>query len=600
MPEHPRNAKPDLPDLRDRMYEPSLEELARRLDPDVGPEEILNQGREGACTGFALAAVINRMSKKPGVPDGCVSPRMLYEMAKRFDEWEGEEYEGSSIRGAIRGWKNSGVCLDKTWPYEQDRPGNLTINRAKEARSCTVGAYYRVRPSVSDFHAALNESGAIAVSAHVHPGWDRPRKTIRFNKERDGGHAFAVVGYNEKGFWVQNSWGRRWGSDGIALWTYEDWAHNVMDAWVVQLALPTPQIFGVKPGASVIAEEAAGTKASVPRAEIAGHFVHVDDGKFKEKGRYWSSNDDVKQTAALIARSDKYDHLLIYAHGGLNAPAASARRVRAMRDPFKRNRIYPYHVMYDTGLGEELKDILLRKGKDAKARVGGLTEWLDRRIEAAARPLGTRLWDEMKNDALIAFEPAGAGTKSLKHFLRELRKPDAKPKKIHLVGHSTGGILIAHLLHALRNEAVPIETCTLLAPACRVDLYNERYLPVLTNKTNLRLGKLDVLNLSKRLERDDNVARIYRKSLLHLVSRAFERSDKPQALLGMEKFADEVDPAGGKTRLVFSDGTSGNVTHSRSHGGFDNDVTTMNHVLRTVLGKMPSATRRFQKEELKY
>ena len=28
---------------------------------------------------------------------------MLYEMAKKYDEWEGEDYVGSSARGAIKG-----------------------------------------------------------------------------------------------------------------------------------------------------------------------------------------------------------------------------------------------------------------------------------------------------------------------------------------------------------------------------------------------------------------------------------------------------------------------------------------------------------------
>jgi hypothetical protein len=45
-----------------------------------------------------------------------------------------------------------------------------------------------------------------------------------------------------------------------------------------------------------------------------------------------------------------------------------------MRDTFKENRVYPYHFMYDTGLMEELRDIVLGKRGDAEARVGGLAE----------------------------------------------------------------------------------------------------------------------------------------------------------------------------------------------------------------------------------
>ena len=96
--------QPDLPDLRDRMYEPHLRQLADELPPPA-PPFILDQGPEGACTGFALAAVINkfkqdRLGPQPRLARGDgASARMLYEMARRYDEWPGEDYPGSSIRG---------------------------------------------------------------------------------------------------------------------------------------------------------------------------------------------------------------------------------------------------------------------------------------------------------------------------------------------------------------------------------------------------------------------------------------------------------------------------------------------------------------------
>jgi hypothetical protein len=284
----PKTARKDLPDLRDRMYEPALIDLEKKIDrPQLPANEILDQGQEGACTGFALAATINLLSQRS---EGSLraSPRMLYEMAKLHDEWEGENYEGSSVRGAIRGWHDNGVTSEGSWPFVMGKPGRLTIKRAKEGRSNTVGAYYRVRPVVSDYHAALNEAGVIVVSAQVHSGWNNPRKKIPFRKRTEGGHAFAVVGYDEEGFWVQNSWGSSWGDGGFALWTYEDWARNVMDAWVVRLALPTPQIFGSPTPSATFNEASIAKKPKVPRAEIAGHFAHIDDGRFKSCGRYWS------------------------------------------------------------------------------------------------------------------------------------------------------------------------------------------------------------------------------------------------------------------------------------------------------------------------
>ena len=108
-----------------------------------------------------------------------------------------------------------------------------------------------------------------------------------------GGHAFAIIGYDQRGFWVQNSWGRGWGLGGRALWTYEDWQQNITDAWVLRLALSTPQVWHLPHEGGSDAGRAQGLfKKSPTRAEIAGHFVHIDDGKFHDNGRYWSNEDE--------------------------------------------------------------------------------------------------------------------------------------------------------------------------------------------------------------------------------------------------------------------------------------------------------------------
>ena len=543
---------------------------------------------------------------------------MLYEMAKRHDEWPGENYSGSSLRGAIHGWKHMGVCADEKWKYSRNpkKKGDLTLERVKDAKKNTLGAYYRLRPEIADYHAAINETGAIACSAQVHTGWENPHTgVIERSKDVIGGHAFAIVGYNQRGFWVQNSWGGSWGKDGLAIWTYEDWIENVMDGWVFQPALSTPQIFGIKPLKSLLlpgmetATSDAAKSRGPRRDEIAGHFVHIDDGKFAETGRYWSTRFDIRQTIESILKtregkpSDKYRHVLFYGHGGLNSPKASARRISAMKQVFKDNGVYPFHIMYDTGLAEELKDLLLNKSNRAEARVGGFKDFLDTMTEHLVSKPGTLIWEEMKRDAAAAFTTAGAGTETLKMFVEAFRNlQEPQRKKIHLVGHSTGGILFAHLLKAISRHKIKIESCHLMAPACTIDLYHQCYLPVLQDKRNLKLGRMMIYNLKDELEQDDKVGSeiFYRKSLLYLVSNAFERDlEKPEPLLGMEKFKDQVKQAGDQPKIFYSNGITGTKSRSTTHGGFDNDVITMNYILKNIL-KGESIRREFTKEDLDY
>ncbi|SDP44083.1 C1 family peptidase [Desulforhopalus singaporensis] len=611
------NARKDMPDIRDRIYEPALLQLQQKIDNRYDCA-ILNQGTEGACTGFGLAAVINLLNCQKRNLTFRASPRMLYEMAKKHDQWPGEDYVGSSCRGAIRGWKNMGVCSELQWPFVPGDPGELTIDRAKAARVCTIGAYYRLRPEINDYHSALNEVGAIYVSADVHAGWFAPGTgseeflpIIKPSLTVEGGHAFAIVGYNSCGFIVQNSWGPGWGAAGFALWLYEDWLENINDGWVFRLAISIPSIFGLT-SRSLATKDAESLKAAPKRLEIAGHFAHFDDGAFKERGDYWTTAEDIRRTAKHIKQSTvtdhpTYNHLLIYAHGGLNSPTDSAKRIAALKDGFKRNGIYPFHIMYDTGLAEEIKDTVLRLFRNRRTEgffgdmVERIIEKSDQMIEDIVRKPLTPVWEEMKSDARRPFAKlrttrVGDGLLVIKTFVEALRGTHLK---IHLAGHSTGSILLGHLLVALDDLNIPdlIASCSLMAPACTMAFYKTHYAkrlkPELTGKPQTQIPVLDIYNLSNKLELDDNVAFAYRKSLLYLVSRALERKiDKP--LLGMQVYSKNLAAPG--LTINYSDGDHG-FTTSTSHGGFDNDANTMNSILRRILDGEPE--KPFKEYEMK-
>ena len=221
-------ASPDPGDLRDRAYTPPPATLPDEY-PAAGAIErflgaytraglILDQGQEGACTGFGLACVVNYLRwRKADTPESLdsVSPRMLYDFARRYDEYAGEDYEGSSCRGALKGWHKHGVCLEKDWPYRQGTSGTPAFGWAERATRNTLGVYYRIdKKSITDLQAAILEVGAVYVSAFTHDGWDLPVADpappaghgdvpgIAFDGQpsQEGGHAFALVGFNERGF----------------------------------------------------------------------------------------------------------------------------------------------------------------------------------------------------------------------------------------------------------------------------------------------------------------------------------------------------------------------------------------------------------------
>lgn len=615
MPDHPITAK-DSVDFRDHIYQPALVRLAPEILPNPEFIRVRDQGQEGSCPGFGLAAVVDYLgfqrARESDVKHESVSARMLYEMAKLHDRWPGEDYEGSSLRGAMKGWHKNGVCSEKAWEYQPNNPGYLTTDRRKEARACPLGAYYRIMPKLSNLHAALNEVPAIFASAQTHDGWNNPGKDGAIPYARDseahGGHAFAIIGYTKNGFIVLNSWNESWGGlvlgessvGGLAVWTYEDFEDNLWDAWVARMALPAPTT--IDPGSSRFEAAPGGTRRAEkgpPRDLIAGHYIHIDDGQFDPKGDYPSNPREVGE-AIETAFSGTVDHVLLYAHGGLNSVKGSAARAGKWRPVFKANGVHEIHFIWETGLIAELRDVLLGKETFANDRAGGFTDWTDGWLERATQPIGHALWKEMRTDAEIAFleersnpeaRRTPAGTATLRMIVDAYQRLNAdKRPKIHLVGHSAGSILFSHLLSrwaAMNGPA--IETLVLFAPACTHDLVETHIAPALTRQDS-GVRALHQFQLTDLAERDDNVAAVYRKSLLYLVSRAYQKKiGRPVPLMGLEKHNGDLHAilqgASHTTYLAPNDSDS---SRSTSHGDFDNDRVTMNKMLSLILSQEPA------------
>ena len=163
-------------------------------------------------------------------------------------------------------------------------------------------------------------------------------------------------------------------------------------------------------------------------------------------------------------------------------------------------------------------------------------------MKAGARlPFGKRHTTE--NNQPI--EKDNDGTRTLAAFLDAFTL-SGKPKKLHLVGHSTGMILLSHLLKKLSelSPGTPVASVSLMAPAGTLELFNSHMQPFLkTMPPAFRVSKMGIYNLVDELEQDDEVTKAYNKSLLYLVSRSFEE-EVPEVLLGMEKGSKLVERRG--------------------------------------------------------
>ncbi|HEV2704569.1 MAG TPA: C1 family peptidase [Pyrinomonadaceae bacterium] len=584
------DAHPDRIDIRDWFYQPSLSPLPDQLINIEDVPDILDQGQEGACTGYALAAVVNFLLRRRGILERRVSPRMLYEMARRYDEWPRENYSGSSARGAMKGWVAHGVCEYERWPPQHHGARHLTVEIGREAQRTPGGAFFRLQHrQIRDMHAALNEVGIIFCTIMVHDGWQDPGTGPKAERRRvayaskvgsieqidlpvivregraDSGHAVAIVGYTDEGFIVQNSWGPEWGAGGFALLPYEDYMLHATDCWVAQLGVPVKLDLWSNLSLEVEDISAGLQRATpaIPLSEIRPYAIDVgNNGELSSSGRYWTTEDDISrlftETIPEASKGWKKKRVVLYLHGGLNDEAAVARRIVAFRDVLLRNEIYPVHIMWESGVKESLTGLISDLFTDSDERSGSaISGWLkkvregalevrDRTFELTAAAPGGALWREMKENARLSSQHArGLGGMQLliKHARAAL---DALPParrdawELHVVGHSAGAIYAAHAIPHLAQLGVNFKSLHLMAPAISVADFRREMLPFIKKR---KCPHPSLYILSDVGERDDTVGP-YGKSLLFLVSNAFEE-ERGTPLLGMERFVSRRGETGG-------------------------------------------------------
>ena len=656
--------RPDSLDFRDRIFQPTLIEVPSEIPLSAYRQvnvPILNQLGTGvetraavrrrmrgtaadnrphstawACTGFALSTIVHYLLRKRAVhPDrSIVSAAMLFEMARRHDDYTGDRYLGSSARGAMRGWHSHGVCRQELWPFREGRQDRrLTSERAADAGNRPLGAYFRVNHrDLIDMHCALAEVGVLYAVVNVHKGWLAARAkdgAILPSDKILGSHAVAIVAYDDRGFWVQNSWGDSWAAGGFGHLSYDDWLKNGLDAWVARLGVPT--LLGEPLSAAQITASAYPSSKTQVVRHLRQHLVRIHpDGHLQSNDAYGTSVEDLdtifEEDFPKATKSWRKKRLMLFAGGGLDSLNTAVQRGAAdYRASLMGQEIYPLVFLWRTGFWDTISAVLRRAlgERQHDSGVGAGTDFmldrLDDGLEPTAREEGGKLhWDDIKRTASRATSLADGGVRlTLDRVARLVQRNPAV--EVHLVGYSAGAILLAPAAQLLTSAGritsgpmkgrkgldVPVQSCALWAPACTTNLFHQAYFSAIEER---RIRRFLMITLTEQAEASDNVAGIYGKSLLHLVSSALE--DEPRVpddsegtpIMGMTKF---VMPDGDRAgypefmRLtrrksvtwmitpapIAVEADHGQSPGARHHGDFDDDPGTLLATLSTILNR---------------
>ncbi len=157
---------------------------------------VLDQGREGACVGFAWAAELAaRPLEVKGVTDA--TALNIYRRAQEIDEWPGEAYSGSSVLAGAKVVQEQRRIGEYRWCFSLED----ALDALGYLGPLVLGINWHQNMYVPDAQGFIHPTGPVA-----------------------GGHAILARGINVKQGFVtlRNSWGPGYGNGGDCRLSFDD------------------------------------------------------------------------------------------------------------------------------------------------------------------------------------------------------------------------------------------------------------------------------------------------------------------------------------------------------------------------------------------
>ena len=194
-------------------------QLPETVDHRNKLQAIRNQGNQGSCAAQTAACMKEWQESQDIGFNNYMSPQFIYNNRTNQDS------EGMYGRDVMRILSKIGSCSEESYPYRTiESPEDISANIIKEASNYKIKSYAQIK-TIEGLKKALYINGPCYISFPVYNHsitmW-KPRN----GDKRQGGHAMTVVGYNEDGFIIRNSWGPYWGDNGYCYYSYQDWGSH--------------------------------------------------------------------------------------------------------------------------------------------------------------------------------------------------------------------------------------------------------------------------------------------------------------------------------------------------------------------------------------
>lgn len=450
---------PDTLDERDAAYATRLSTAPRQCSIAAfrkAKVPVLDQGKNRVSAAFAAATAANYLLRSRGVSSDqhSVSPWMIHELARRFDDVRGRHSAQVGLRSVLKAWRAFGVCELSLWPGPSKvRMPTVTERQALDAAENRLSAYFRVDcRDIAAMQSALSEVGVLVASANIHGGWLQPSAksgSIERGGAPIGGHAFVIIGYDSRGVWIQNSWGKSWGRDGCAHISYDGWLSSAMDVWAPQLCAP------VRPpdtqGASILSGVA---KKNALASSVRPYVISIGSGGgLNGAGIFGNVAADIEQcfrtTIPRAIHSSGVRTILLFCGGWLVGVSEYAQWIPQKISEALANDVYPLVIVWESGAGALLNEVLKDAGtraialpsNDASATASERRK--DRTFEAEiAANSGGFLWELAKDEGDSSSNEVSGGMRLVAGHLAHLVQTMPNVE-ISIAAAGAGSLLLA-------------------------------------------------------------------------------------------------------------------------------------------------------------
>jgi Papain family cysteine protease len=183
-----------------------------------------NQSEQSACFAFAACSMREWQEAKETGTKRYLSPQFVYDNRGNSKDEDRDNDEGMWGYDVMKILKEVGVVPETVYPY--GRPLHATDIPTSIIRMAYKLLIYNFASvtTIEGLKLALNNNGPCIICVPVYD----PDTPTMWRKQHEaapllGGHAMTVVGYNDKGFIVRNSWGPTWNGNGHVRFDYKDW-----------------------------------------------------------------------------------------------------------------------------------------------------------------------------------------------------------------------------------------------------------------------------------------------------------------------------------------------------------------------------------------